>query len=89
MLTFLNNPVAQCMKNPDKWPIFEMCERSELVNISQFFCSFSQPRHLTVELSQPKPKLDCKTSKMTRQFRSGNHSKNGNISRNFSHCVPE
>ena len=51
MLTFLNNPVAQCMKNPDKWPIFEMCERSDLVNIFQFYCSFFQTRHLTVELS--------------------------------------
>ena len=39
-----------------KRPLFEMCECIELVNISQLFCSFSQTRHLTVELSQPKPK---------------------------------
>ena len=47
------NCTAQCETNPDKWPFFEMCERSELVNIYQFFCSFFQTRHLTVELSQP------------------------------------
>ena len=38
--------------------ILKMCERSELVNISQFFRSFSQTRHLTVEMSQPKSKSD-------------------------------
>lgn len=45
-----------------------MCERSKLRNFSQYFCSFSQTRHLTVELSRAKPKLDSKTLKMTRQF---------------------
>ena len=59
--------------------LLKMCERSELVNISQFFCSFSQTRHLTEELSQTKPKLDWKTSKMTRQFRLQNRSKNNYI----------
>ena len=63
-----------------------MCERSELVYISQFFCSFSQTRHLTVELSRPKPKLDWKTLKMTRQLRREKRGKNirifGKISKN-------
>ena len=56
-----------------------MRERSELDDISQFFCSFSQTRHLTVELSQPKPKLDWKTSKMTRQIRLEKRGKNVDI----------
>ena len=64
-----------------------MRERSELDDISQFFCSFSQTRHLTVELSQPKPKLDVKTSKMTRQFCREKRGQNGNIFREISDCV--
>ena len=59
---------TQCGKIREKLPLFVLCERSELVTFSQLFCSFSQIRHLTVELSQPKPKIDWKTSKMTRQF---------------------
>ena len=43
------NNDKQCWENPYQWPLFEMCERSELINISQLFCSFSQTRHLMVE----------------------------------------
>ena len=63
-----------------------MCERSELVIIFQLFCSFSQTRHLTVELCQPKPKLDWKTSKMTRQFCRKKQGKNGHIFGKIRHC---
>ena len=56
-----------------------MCDCDKLVNISQLFWSFSKTRHLTVELSGPKPKLDWKTLKMTRQFRIIKQSKNGQI----------
>ena len=73
-------------KSPRKWAFLKMCEHSELVNISQFFCLFYQTRHLTVELSQPKPKLDWKTLKMTRQFRLEKRSKNGHIFGKISHC---
>ena len=44
-------------RNTKKWSLLQLYERSELVNISQLFYSFSQTRHLTVELSQPKLKL--------------------------------
>jgi len=74
---FIKN--SQCKKIPIKWPLLKMCERSELVDISQLFWSFFQTRHLTVELSQPKPKKDWKTSKMTRQFWIEKRSKNGKI----------
>ena len=42
-------------------PLLNLCERSELVNISQQFLSFSQTRLLVEELSQAiqaKPKLE-------------------------------
>ena len=51
---------TQCRILLEKLPLLELCERerSELVNISQFFHSFSQTRLLTGELSQAKSKLD-------------------------------
>ena len=49
---------AQCQILPEIVPLLKMCERSELVNISQLFHSFSQTRLQVVELSQAKPKLD-------------------------------
>ena len=64
-----------------------MCERSELVNISWVFNSFSQTRHLTVGLSQLKSKLDSKTWKMTRQFRREKRGQNGNILGEISYCA--
>ena len=64
-----------------------MCKRSEQVNISQLFCSFFQTRHLTVGLSQPKPKLDLETLKMTRQFRFEKRGKNSDFSGKISHCA--
>ena len=79
--------IAQYEKIRIKLPLFKLCERSELVNISQFFCSFLQTRHLTVELSRLKPKLGWKTLKMTRQFRRKKRSKTGNIFGVISHCV--
>ena len=62
-------PIHTVLKPLQNGQILKMCEFRELVNISQLFCWFSQTRHLTVELSRPKPKLDWKTWKMTRQFR--------------------
>ena len=53
---------AQCRILPEILPLFKLCERSELVNISQLFYSFSQTKLPTVELSQVKPKFDWKTS---------------------------
>ena len=66
---------------------FLKCERSELVNISQLFHSFSQTRLLTVEFSQAKPKLDWKTSKMTRQFCREKQGKIGHIFGKIRHCA--
>ena len=66
-----------------------MCERSELVNISQLFGSFSQTRHLTVKLSQPKPKENLKISNMTRQFQLEKRYKNVHISGQITHCAIE
>ena len=74
-----NLGISQCEKVSTKWPISKMCEQSELVNNSQLSGSFSPTRHLTVELSQPKPKLDWKTSKMTHQFCRQNRSINNHI----------
>ena len=60
---------TQCRILPQILPLLKLCERSELVNISPLFRSFSQTRTLPGDLSQAKSKLDWKTSKMTRQFR--------------------
>ena len=52
-------------KSAKKLPFFKMCERSELVNISQLFFSFSQTRHLPVGLSHQssKTKVELKNLK--------------------------
>ena len=39
-------------------PLLKLRERSEHVNISQLFRSFSQTRVLAVELSKAKPEID-------------------------------
>ena len=49
---------TQCRILPEILPLLKLCERSELVNISQLFHSFSQTRLLIGELSQAKSKLD-------------------------------
>ena len=49
---------TQCRILLKKLPLLELCERSELLNISQLLHSFSQTRLLAVELSQAKAKLD-------------------------------
>ena len=78
---------TQCRILPEILPLFKLCERSELVNISQLFYSFSQTRLPTVELSQVKPKFDWKISKMTCQFCREKRNKNDNIFSKIQHCV--
>ena len=56
----LYHGAAQCRILPEILTLFWLCERSELVNISQLFysfSSFSQNRLLLVELCQIKPKM--------------------------------
>ena len=80
--------LPHCRILPEILPLLKFCERSELVNISQLFHSFSQTRLLIVELSQAKPELDWKTSKMTRQFCREKWGKNGHIlDKNPTLCI--
>ena len=55
--------LPHCRILPEILPLLKLCERSELVNISQLFHSFSQTRLLIVELSQAKPKVRLKNLK--------------------------
>ena len=50
--TELMTKIAQWWILPEILPLLKLCERSELVNISQLFLSFSQTRLLAVEKKQ-------------------------------------